>query len=294
MDFVHLLMHALVEIPATTTSMPITHYLPKNTTMDGTLSAYLFYPQASGHIHMPAGLTLSFHPLPAYGILYVSRGSGQITFSGHQYPLNGNSFVLFDGGKGFTFTASSNLEYDILYFNGSPAPCYYEELSNLGGLYISALSSSGLNTYLRPLLPMGSAFVSPFIFHRVLTDFLSELIDYSTAIEPGTSVPDYLRQLREYLDDNFFKDISLEGLESLFGVNRYRLCREFRENFDQPPLQYLHNARITKAKELLAETALKVHEISYQVGYENTNQFIHHFKKITGWTPAAYRERRKR
>ena len=293
MDFVHLLMHALVEIPATTTSMPVTHYLPKNTTMDGSLSAYLFYPQASGHIRMPAGLTLSFHPLPTYGILDVSRGSGQIAFDGRQYPLTGNSFVIFDGGKGFSFTAGSGLEYDLLYFNGSPALCYYEELSKLGGLYISSLSSSGLNTYLRPLLPSGSAFVSPFIFHRVLTDFLSELIDYSTASEPGTSIPDYLRQLREYLDENFFKDISLENLESLFGVNRYRLCREFRENFDQPPLQYLHSARVAKAKVLLAETTLKIHEISYQVGYENTNQFIHHFKKITGWTPAAYRERKR-
>ena len=293
MDFVHLLMHGLQEIPNNTTSMPITHYLPKNTTMDGTYSAFLFYPQASGHISMPAGMHLNFHSLPTYGILYVARGTGQITFDSRQYALEGNSFVLFDGRAGFSFTATTNLEYDLLYFNGAPAQCYYDELTRLDGLYISALSSSGLNSYLRPLLPAGTAFVSPFIFHRVLTDFLSELIDYSTATEPGTAVPDYLRQLREYLDENFFQDISLEGLEALFGVNRFRICREFRENFDQPPLQYLHGARIAKAKVLLAETTLKVHEIGYQVGYENTNQFIHHFKKITGRTPAAYRERKR-
>lgn len=293
MDFIHLLMHGLVEIPATAASMPITHYLPKNTTMDGSLSAYLFYPQASGHISMPAGLHLSFHPLPTYGILYVARGTGSITFGTHQYSLAGNSFVLFDGKEGFSFSAITNLEYDLLYFNGSPALCYYEELSKNQGLYISSLSSSGLSSYLRPLLPNGSAFLTPFVFHRMLTDFLSELIDYSTAAEPGTAVPDYLRQLREYLDENYFKDISLESLETLFGVNRYRLCREFREHFEQPPVQYLHGARIAKAKELLTETTLKVHEIGYQVGYENTNQFIHHFKKITGWTPAIYRERKR-
>lgn len=293
MDFVHLLMHALAEIPSTTTSTPITQYLPKNITMDSKLSAYLFYPQALGHIHMPAGLTLTFHPLPTYGILYISRGTGQISFSGHQYSLTGNTFVLFDGGNGFSFAAGSDLEYDLLYFNGSPAPSYYEELSGLNGLYISSLTSSGLNAYLRPLLPPGSAFATPFLFHRVLTDFLSELIEYSTISVPGVAVPDYLRQVREYLNDNFFKNVSLEGLETLFGVNRYRLCREFRETYSQPPLQYLHSARITKAKELLTETTLKVHEISYQVGYENTNQFIHHFKKTTGWTPAAYRERKR-
>ena len=293
MDFVHMLMHSLTDLSVNTTSMPITHYLPKNTTTDSRYSAFLFFPQASGHIHMPSGMQLNFHPLPTYGILYVSRGTGHFNCGSKPYVLASNSFVLFDGREGFSFTSHSNLEYDLLYFNGTPAQCFYDELQKLDGLYISSLSSSGLNSHLRPLLPSGAAFASPFIFHRALTDFLSELVDYSSATEPGTSIPDYLRQLREYLDENFFKDISLEGLESLFGVNRYRLCREFREHYDQPPLQYLHGARIAKAKLLLADSTMKIHEIGYQVGYESTNQFIHHFKKITGWTPAAYRERRR-
>lgn len=293
MDFVHLLMHGLTEIPSNTASMPVTHYLPKNTATDGSHSAYLFYPQAYGHITMPAGLHLSFHPLPTFGFLYVARGNGNITFGDHHYSMAPNSFVLFDGSKGFSFSSVSNFEYDILYFNGSPAPCFYEELSSNNGLFLSSLSASGLNSYLRPLLPTGSQTMAPFVFHRLMTDFLSELIEYCSASEPGDTVPDYLRQMREYLDQNFFKDISLDGLESLFGVNRYRLCREFRVHFSQPPLQYLHAARIAKARLLLAETTLKVHEISYQVGYENTNQFIHHFKKVTGWTPAAYRERKR-
>ena len=102
---------------------------------------------------------------------------------------------------------------------------------------------------------------------------------------------DFLKT-KEYLDDNFFMDISLASLESLFQVNQYRLCREFRAHFLMPPIQYLHLARINKARTLLTETCLKIHEISYQVGYENTNHFIHHFKKIIGQTPAAYREKR--
>lgn len=261
--------------------------------MDRAHTAFLFYPQASGHVQMPAGMHLNFHPLPTYGLLYVAKGNGHISFGYHQYALTDNSFTLFDGKEGFSFFANTDLEYDLLYFDGSSAQCYYEELTKLDGLYISSLSSSGLSSYLRPLLPKGTAFLSPFVFHRTLTDFLSELIDYSSAAEPGNDLPDYLRQLREYLDENFFKDISLESLESLFGINRYRLCREFREHFEQPPLQYLHGARIGKAKVLLSETSLKIHEIGYQVGYENTNQFIHHFKKITGWTPAAYRERKR-
>ena len=199
---------------------------------------------------------------------------------------------MLDLQEGFSITAGTRLEYDILYFNGTSATPYIEELRRTEGLFLSSLSSTGIGSFLRPLMPTGAHALSPFAFHRYLTDLLSELVDYSASAEQTESVPDYLRQVKEYLDENFFMDISLSSLEQLFQANRYRLCKEFRQHFLMPPIQYLHVARITKARTLLTETSLKIHEISYQVGYENTNHFIHHFKKIIGQTPAAYREKK--
>ena len=72
-------------------------------------------------------------------------------------------------------------------------------------------------------------------------------------------------------------------------MSRYRLCREFKSCYQTSPLQYLHRVRIQAAKSLLVETNLKIHEISYETGYENVNHFIAHFKKITGMTPTEYR-----
>ena len=64
---------------------------------------------------------------------------------------------------------------------------------------------------------------------------------------------------------------------------------DFKNCFQTSPLQYLHKIRIQAAKDLLIETDMKVHEISYEVGYENVNHFIAHFKKFSGTTPTAYR-----
>lgn len=292
MSFVNQLLHALSEIPSTTTSMPITHFLPKNITHDSGRLVSLLYPLAVGHILMPEDFALSFGPLPAYGILYVTKGNGAMISGKRHFHLSDSSFALFDLQEGFSIAASGELEYDILYFNGASAAHYYEELLRTDGLFLSSLSSTGIGSFLRPLMPTGAQTLSCFAFHRLLTDLLSELVDYSATAEQTESIPDYLRQVKEYLDDNFFMDISLDSLETLFQVNRYRLCREFRTHFLMPPIQYLHLSRITKARTLLAETTLKVHEISYQVGYENTNHFIHHFKKITGQTPALYREKK--
>ncbi len=292
MAFTTQLLHALAEIPTAITSMPITHFLPKSITSDSVRPVSFLYPLAVGHILMPSELTLSFGPLPAYGILYVTRGNGTLLSGKRHFHLSGSSFALFDLQEGFSIAATGNLEYDILYFNGTSAPYYYDELLRTEGLFLSSLSSTGIGSFLRPLMPTGAHTLSAFAFHRCLTDLLTELIEYSAAIEQKESIPDYLRQVKEYFDDNFFMDISLSSLENLFQVNQYRLCREFRMHYRIPPIQYLHMARITKAKTLLTDTTLKIHEISYQVGYENTNHFIHHFKKITGQTPAVYREKK--
>jgi len=292
MAFTTQLLHALTEIPATTTSMPITHFLPKSITTGGVRPVSFLYPLAVGHILMPEELSLSFGPLPAYGILYVTRGIGTLLSGKRHFHLSGSSFALFDLQDGFSILAGSDLEYDILYFNGTSASYYYDELHRTECLFLSSLSSTGIGSFLRPLMPTGAQTLSAFAFHRYLTDLLTELVEYSAVTEQNEGIPDYLRQVKEYFDDNFFMDISLSSLENLFHVNRYRLCREFRIHYLMPPLQYLHTARITKAKTLLTDTNLKVHEISYQVGYENTNHFIHHFKKITGQTPAVYREKR--
>lgn len=293
MAFVNQLLHALYELPKNTTSMSMLQYLPKSITTDSVRPVSFLYPLAVGHILMPAELSLAFRPLPAYGILYVTKGAGTFLSGKRHFHLLGSSFAFFDLQEGFSVSATQELEYDVLYFNGTSAPTYYAELLRTDGLFLSSLSSTGIGSFLRPLMPSGAATLSPFAFHRFLTDLLSELVEYSVTVEQPETIPDYIRQMKEYFDDNFFMDISLTSLEQHFQVNRYRLCKEFRKHYLVPPIQYLHMARITKARTLLTETTLKIHEISYQVGYENTNHFIHHFKKITGMTPAVYREKRQ-
>jgi len=293
MSFDTQLLHALTDLTVTTNPMPISHFLPKSVTTHHLPPLSLFYPLAAGHILMPAELRLSFRPLPAFGILFVTRGTGSLTIGKQHYHLGNSSFAFFDLREGFSFHAAQPLEYDILYFDGACISSFYEELRKTDGLFLSSLSSTGIGSYLRPLMPNGAHSLSPFAFHRHMTDLLCELVDYSAITETAQTVPDYLRQMKEYIDDNFFMNITLEHLESLFQVNQYRLCREFRITHLLPPIQYLHTVRIAKARSLLTETSLKIHEISYQVGYENTNHFIHHFKKITGITPAAYRDRKK-
>ena len=52
---------------------------------------------------------------------------------------------------------------------------------------------------------------------------------------------------------------------------------------------YLKNYRITKAKELLVGTNMKLYEIAEKVGYSDSKYFSRIFKEVTGQLPTEYR-----
>ncbi|MBQ8040786.1 MAG: helix-turn-helix transcriptional regulator [Lachnospiraceae bacterium] len=124
--------------------------------------------------------------------------------------------------------------------------------------------------------------------HLVLTDFLTRLVKCIT--NKSVKPPKYILQIKELFDSAYYTNHTLEELEHEFQITRYRICRDFNQHFHISPIQYLHQVRIQNAQLLLQEGNMKIHEIAYEVGYENVNHFIHHFKKTAGITPAAYRK----
>jgi AraC-like DNA-binding protein len=293
--FTHTLIHSLSEIPAAQGARPITYFLPKSIETDPAAQSVLLYPLASGHVSQPSKMKLAFNPVPAWCIFYSTKGQGTVTANETQYAMSSSSLLVFDCSFPFTISATSaSFEYDIVYFKGAPAPYMCSLLSDTGVFYLPSVSATGLNTALRPLLHIADhTKLTALAFHRYLTDFFSEAAEFASVPETSSSdsVPAYLREVKEYIDDNFYKDISLEELESLFFVNRYRICREFSKYYHSSPIKYLHNVRINHARQLLSDPALKVHEVGYQVGYDTTTRFIEQFKKLTGKTPAVYRNR---
>ncbi len=291
--FSHTMLHALTELPKLSGDMAITSFLPRDIKVDPEASRYLMYPLATGHILQPSEMKLSFSQLPAYGLLYTSKGNGTFSTEFVSYSLAAGSFLFADLSRPFTLYSEKNLEYDIICFTGAQSGYFFTELAhNSPAFFIDSLSKTGLLATLRPILPAELEYsFNAMAFHRHLTDlfteskeaFLNEKSSRSTAKDETLSL------IKEYIDNNYYKSINLKELESQFFINRFRLCKEFSGKYYVSPIQYMHVTRINKAKELLRQTSLKVHEISYQVGYESSTQFINHFKKATGHTPQDYR-----
>jgi AraC-like DNA-binding protein len=83
---------------------------------------------------------------------------------------------------------------------------------------------------------------------------------------------------------------TLEELARRSGMSRSVLADRFAQLVGEPPIQYLTNWRVQVAARLLADGASKVAAVGSEVGYASEAAFSRSFKKVTGMSPAAWRE----
>ncbi|WP_317618470.1 AraC family transcriptional regulator [Paenibacillus sp. PL91] len=88
--------------------------------------------------------------------------------------------------------------------------------------------------------------------------------------------------VKNYLYDNYHRDVQLRELQQLSGWSKNHLLLIFRNYMGMSPMQYLAWIRINKAKELAIQTNLTISEIAERVGYSDVHTFGRMFKKKTG------------
>lgn len=100
-------------------------------------------------------------------------------------------------------------------------------------------------------------------------------------------------EIREYLNQNYAQDMTLQHIAERFFISRENVSRKFKQITGENLSDYLTNLRIEKAKTLLLNTGLRLSQISELVGYEDEKYFSRVFKKSAGMTPREYRKQQK-
>ncbi len=103
-----------------------------------------------------------------------------------------------------------------------------------------------------------------------------------------------IAQAKEFILDHYADDLNMAVVSNHVSMNYSLFSYSFKQYAGQNFVNYLKEIRIEKAKELLAETDMKIVEISQAVGYENEKNFMKIFKAICGVTPGEYRKNMSR
>ena len=83
--------------------------------------------------------------------------------------------------------------------------------------------------------------------------------------------------------------LSLGDVADHVYVSQWHLSKLLNRETGQGFFDLLGSMRIARAKKLLADPALRIHEIAETAGFSDVAHFSRSFKKLTGLTPGEYR-----
>ncbi len=119
--------------------------------------------------------------------------------------------------------------------------------------------------------------------------FCCEYADYLKNIE-SQSAGNILSMVEREIAERYMTNISLKQLGERFYINSAYLGQLFKKQYGMSFKDYLNMVRINKSVELLANTDMKVYEISSAVGYQSVDYFVNKFVAQRGHTPAKFRK----
>ena len=120
-------------------------------------------------------------------------------------------------------------------------------------------------------------------------------LDREPAIQPQNEDDDdtppnvFVGQVQEYIETHYKEDIALLDVAALFGYSDVYFCKLFKQNFGKNFITFLNEFRMDRAKELLANPAINIKDVSALAGYRDANYFTRVFKRMVGKTPSEYR-----
>lgn len=100
-----------------------------------------------------------------------------------------------------------------------------------------------------------------------------------------------IEYIQRFVEDHLSEDLSLVRLAEQVYLNPSYLSRIYKQLTGTNLSEFIDNARVNKAKELLLEDNIKIHEVAKMVGYETAASFTRFFKKICGCSPQEYQEK---
>ncbi len=131
---------------------------------------------------------------------------------------------------------------------------------------------------------VGNAMRTGLAVHALVTEVVLAAQEAGSVAED-----DPVRLACAYVKRHFAEKVTLDDLAREAAVSPSYLIRLFKRQLETTPHDYLLRYRISRAKELLAETTLTSAAIAERVGFTSESNFSYRFKQMTGQGPRAYR-----
>ena len=120
---------------------------------------------------------------------------------------------------------------------------------------------------------------------------LCKMLEFAYIKEVKESKTDSLNEaICRYIQRNYSMDLTTDLICNHFSCSKSYFSHSFKSYTGKTFREYLTDIRLNYAKQLLKHSALNVTQISFSIGFNDSNYFSNIFKQRIGISPLAYRK----
>ena len=232
--------------------------------------------------------------------IYVVDGAGWYEVAGQKYKAENNQYFILPAGKPHKYGADKNRPWTIywLHFRGTVAWQFLPQVPVPIDLIPDARSRIGdrINIFEEMFLTLKNGYTIENIRYSscVLHYYLGTLRYERQFTERGSSPESNIVDLSiHFMKEHLETKLSLKEISDAVGYSPTHFSLLFRQQTGHSPLMYFNLLKIQEACAMLDETDMKINQISFKIGIDDTYYFSRLFSKTMGMSPKEYRSRIK-
>lgn len=255
-----------------------------------------YYPKAQHHYRSRE------KPIDQYVFIYCVEGNGWFTVNNREYKVEANQYFILPAGISHSYHSDDQNPWTIywIHFKGKLAfffaanksvpidvrPGVHSRISDRINLFEEIFRTLEMG-YSRENLQYACS-----AFHYYLGT-LHNIQQYRSVIQNEEQQLDIVTASIHYMQENIEKKLTLEELAGYSGYSISHFSTLFAKRTGYTPLTYFNQLKIQKACAMLDFTQMKINQICYKIGIEDTFYFSRLFSKIMGMSPRDYRKMKK-
>lgn len=249
-----------------------------------------YYPCAEHHFRVRD------EPINQFVLIYCVDGKGWYRLRGKTFEVSSNQFFILPAGEPHAYGAAKESSWTIywVHFRGQHSAIFSE------GAQVPQTINVAINSRINDRNNIFEEILTTLLHHRDLEDlrYASSLLHHYLASmryltqfrkATGTENHDLVEAAIHYMHENIERRITMNDLTRYTGYSASHFSTLFRRRKGCSPLNYFNRLRVEHACRLLRETDMKIHQISFKVGIEDSLYFSRLFSKVMGMSPREYR-----
>jgi AraC-like DNA-binding protein len=232
-------------------------------------------------------LTSGYQPIDS--LFYVKKGSFLYKTENGEFIAKSGDFIIFNKSTRMQRTVLSSLE--MLYIKFYPSKGGLYEISLSAPIKAEGRIREDLDFIERLSITRTESSLK--LRNHYFNDLLITLLDKPSVPLAITSSPveTAIDKAITYIEKNIKQKLSVCDIAQAVGSSVSSLEGKFVSITGKSVYDYVINARLRLALELLVTTSLSVTAIAEKCGYDNVFYFCNAFKKAVGCTPGQYRKK---